>query len=218
MSPQQRKLILGIGGGIIALIIILILVTTVPKIGKVEVDVQTAPKEATLTINGQKANPGKQYLAPGEYTLKVSLEHFTDTEKKINTNNLKPGDKIFLLPKADSEAAEKWLLDHPEAAKEMNIAGDSQASAIQQEVITNFPLVQDLPHESTTFRVDYSINTERTKVTYHVTLLPYLLKNRPGYKEQLLEFKANADAYLKSYGLDLSKESVTYTPDPATVN
>lgn len=216
MTPKQRRLILMIGGGIFALLIAMILFTTVPKIGKAELDIVVAPSEATLTIDGQKANPGKNYVTPGEHTLTVSLTPFEDVSKKVNTNNLKVGDQIFMYPKIDAstDAAKKWFEQHPEAGYQLNALGAKENAVITKQINEDFRLLKELPHETATFIVNYSLNEAHNEVTYNVTLLPYLLENRPGYKEQLLEYKAQAEKWLTSNGVDLTKTKATFTPNP----
>lgn len=219
ISSKQRKLILGIGGGLVVLLIVMVLFNTVPKIGKAEMDIVVAPSEATLTIDGQKAGPGKNYVTPGEHTLAVSLSPFEDVTRKVNTNDLKAGEQIFMYPKIDgsTEAARKWFQDHPKAGDELNALGAKENAVVTARINKDLPLVKDLPYESTTFIVGYSLNDDNTEISYQVTLLPYLLTNRPGYKEQLLEFKAQAEEWLKNRGVDVSKVKITFTPDPANV-
>jgi hypothetical protein len=219
MTPKQRKIILLIGGTIFALLIVMVLFNTVPKIGKAELDIVVAPSEATFTIDGQKASSGKNYVTPGEHTLTVSLAPFEDVTKKVNTKDLKAGEQIFMYPKIDAstEAARKWFQDHPKAGDELNALGAKENAVVTARINKDLPLVKDLPHESSTFIIGYSLNEDNTEISYQVTLLPYLLTNRPGYKEQLLEYKAQAETWLKNRGVDIATAKITYTPDPASV-
>ena len=219
ISSKQRKLILGTGGGIFALLIVLILLNTVPKIGKAELDIVVAPNQATVTIDGQKANPGKNYVTPGEHTLEVSLAPFENVSKKVNTKDLKAGEQIFMYPKIDAstEEARKWFQEHPEAGDQLNALGAKENAVITQRINKDLPIVKDLPYESSTFIIGYTLNEDNTEISYQVTLLPYLLRNRAGYKEQLLEYKTQAETWLKNRGVDLATAKITFDPDPNTV-
>ena len=56
--------------------------------GKVGVEIKVAPFSAKVFINDNEVrNNHKEYLAPGEYDVRVELEHFETMEQKVTVSN-----------------------------------------------------------------------------------------------------------------------------------
>lgn len=211
---RNRKIILIVSGIVIAVLLGTLIFTQVQKIGKVQIDVVVAPSESTFTIDGQAAQPGINYVAPGKHTLKATLALFTDAVKNIDTATLPAGQKIYLVPSADSPQAVQWLIDHKQAGIEVQGAGDALTTIKNQTIVQAFPYVTKLPYESIDYRIDYSFNNDQTKIKFIVTLLPYMLTSNPGYKQQLKDFQAEALQWFKDNNIDSTKADITYSPDP----
>jgi len=215
MTGQRRKILLIVGGVIALLIFVASIFSVVDKIGKVELNVAVAPNDAILMVDGKTTQPGKIYVTKGKHELKASKDHFTDDTKTIETDKIDSKLTIYLIPKPDSTEAQKYLDENPSIQQEREHAGDLQATQTQEEISKKFPILTQLPHENPDYKIDYGLSDNNTKINFVVTLYPYALPgNAAVYQQQLKDFKQEALQWLKDNGIDTTKTTITFNPNP----
>ncbi len=215
MNKSQKKLLFISIAVFMGLIIFLALVNTVTRQGKVEIEVAIAPDDAKLTIDDKITKPGKVLLNEGEHTFKVSRPPLSDSIRKINTKDIK-GQVVYLVPQADTEEGTKWLVDsnNQKVQEQLQKVGDDGASQEQDILNKKYPYLNELPHESINFQIDYGLDPNNN-ISFQITLLPYVSRTKPeAFKQQLKDFKAEALEWLKVLVGDTSKYEITFTPDP----
>lgn len=209
---NNRKIILIVSGAIVAILLGLAAFTQVQKIGKVQIDVVVAPSESKFTIDGQTAQPGINYVTPGKHTLKATLALFTDAVKNIDTATLPAGQKIYLVPGADSPQAVQWLIDHKLAGSEVQAAGDADNTLKNQQIAKQYPYLLQLPLTTLDYRIDYSFDPSAGKVAFTITAKPYASpqSDASDYNQQIKDFNAEAIVQMKKLGIDTDKATIDY--------
>jgi hypothetical protein len=144
-------------------IIIIIILLTIPVIyyayinidraGKVEVSIDAAPEDATITIDSRPSKPGTTFLKPGTYVIKASKSGFADytTTQVIGEDQR----TIAVLLKPVSEEAKQWAQKNQQ--KYLEVEGKvGQVSAEQGEAFrTKNPIVNLLPYKNYLFTIGY---------------------------------------------------------------
>lgn len=209
---DTRKKIIIIGGGVLLVIIVILAIFSFQRVGKVGIEIVLAPKQATLTIDGQPASAGTVYLTKGQHTLKASLEHFDDTSVTIDTNTIDPQKAIYLSPYPNSVEAFAWLQNHPEAQSERErLSGENEAQQLQ-EALNIHPIMKKLPYETIDYKIGYRV-TDENKILFNVVLYPYA---KPGdkvnYDKQIATFKEDALNFLRDNGIDTTSAEITFEP------
>ncbi len=213
---RNRKLALIIGGGIGLVLLVLWLLFVYQPPGTVAVKIVLIPEDSTLTIDGKPTAPGRIFLNTGSHELKVARTDFADVTKTVHTNDLKSNQIIYMMPRPESEAALKYLEAHPEIQELREKAGAADAVAKQEELNKKYPILNQLPHESLDFRVDYGLGADST-LSFKITLYPYALKsNTDVYNQQLRDFKEEAKQWLSQNNINLSDYKVEYDPTEAS--
>lgn len=128
----------------------------ISRIGKVKVLVMYAPFDATVTINDKEyKNNETHYLAPGDYNVTASREHFetindTYTVAKDSTDNFFIGG---LLP--SDEEGEAIMLEHNNEYIQMEQYGSAIANAEGEEAVSKDPIMQFLPINNPAYSISY---------------------------------------------------------------
>jgi hypothetical protein len=209
MSPKRKKLLIIAGVSALVLLVGFAIFSSLQHRGETKVNIVVAPRDSTITIDGQPAKHGTAYLKPGAHTIKASRQYFADAIEKVHTSELDNGQEIYLLPEANSPEALQWLEDHPEEMELREAIGASRAAEGAQDNLEKYPFIRDLPYKTLDYQVDYALNGD--ELTLIVTLYPVAVT--PGtklYEEQVEEFKQKALTYLRSQGIDLAKTKIEY--------
>jgi hypothetical protein len=182
--------------------------------GLVKTTIVLLPEDSSLTIDGKPSKSGSIYLKSGKHTLVASREYFDSDVKKINTDDIVSSEKIYLLPKAESSQAKKWLIDHPDVQQEREVAGGSDEARNQRLISKNYPIISQLPYENEHFKIDYSFSSDG-KPNFTITLYGILNKpdQYPEYLRQLKQYKQEALAYLSKNKVAPSDYKITYLPN-----
>jgi len=209
---RSRKIILVVSGIVVVILFGLAVFSQAQKIGKVQIEVVVAPTEAQLTIDGQAAQAGTNYVTPGKHTLKATLALFTDAVKNIDTATLPSGQKIYLVPSADSPQAVQWLIDHKESGAQIQAAGDAQTAIKNEEIAQKYPYLLQLPTVALDYRIDYSFDPNIPKITFIITAKPYksAQSDPADYNQQVKDFNSEAITQLKRLGVDTDKATIEY--------
>jgi hypothetical protein len=155
-NKTRNKVIILTGLSVLALLLIFFIPRIKNKNGNV--NITTIPKDATVTINGKKSSKGKQFLLPGDYTLRASKEGFKTEEKKVV---IKSGDglrNIYLFPEPESDEALAWAQKNPKLQFEKEGLAGEQSQLEGQSFRDTNPLVDRLPYRSLIFNMDYALS------------------------------------------------------------
>ncbi len=128
------------------------------------INISTIPKDAGVTINGKKANKGRQSLSPGGYTFRAMKEGFKTEEKKIE---IKQGDSfrnVYLFPEPVSDEALEWAQKNPKLQFEKEGLAGEQSQLEGQSFSESNPVIGRLPYRSLLFNIDYSLSDKDSRV------------------------------------------------------
>jgi hypothetical protein len=144
MDPDNKatrnKVFAAIGIGLFIVLIIISLYIT----RGVKITIKALPSDSLITVDGKEADGDTVSLKPGIHTLKASRQYFADTTKIINTKDINPADTIYLLPKPNSPEAKKWLVDHPDVQRQIEVLGGKETDDIQNKLTNRTDLVNQV--------------------------------------------------------------------------
>lgn len=212
-SPKQIKLIV---------LIILALVLTIVSYqafvywshrGLAKINVVVLPKDSELRVDGSPAKAGTLYLKPGAHKLSAARQYFDKVEQEVNTNNLNSGEKIYLLPKPNSNEAKQWLAEHPDVQRQRESVGGIEANQQQTALSKKYPFLDKLPQENSRYKIDYSL-TQANELEFTINLFGVVRSpnDYAQYKQQLKQYKNEALQYLQSIGVNPQDYKITYSP------
>lgn len=182
--------------------------------GQTKIKLIAVPHDASVTIDGVPSKEGIIYLKQGSHTLTAKRQYFEDTSKTVNTQDLKNGQIIYLLPPAVSAEALSYLKAHPDIQREREAGGGAEDQEIQSQVTKKYPFISQLPYSNSHFRVDYALGPNNKDISLTITIYAIINGPRdyPRYQQQLQQFKGEALEYLRSINIDPSSYKITYTP------
>lgn len=217
-STGFNKKIVIAGGAVVLGIVALLIALSIPRVGKVRVNVETLPNDSTVTVDGVKVKGnGSIYVTPGKHTLKASRQYFTTVTVKFDTEDPNLDDPIYLMPGAESDEAIAYLVQNPELAAAREAMGGDKANREQTEFSDKYPVTDKLPYQTYDYKIGYLVNDDGT-VTYDIELYPVAVT--PGtelYRQQLEDFLGQALNWLRGQGVDTTKAKINVSPDPAVV-
>lgn len=127
---------------------------TITRAGKVEYFLRAVPSDATITINGTKAQPGKLYLSPGYYTIAAAKEGYVSSSSSLYlTDNLKS--EINLSLPASSDEARAWAKEHKQEYDDIAKRISDKAIYDKSRVVLNNPITDKLPFTNYLYTIDY---------------------------------------------------------------
>lgn len=163
---EKKKLWVLIGGFalLVAVIVIVALMNVVPKLGKVEVYVGYAPFIATVTLDGkQVSNNANNYLAPGEYKLKVSLEGFETLEKSVTVSE--ESKTLFGSIVANTEEGIRIANEHLDDYAAVQSLFGAEISAKGEKNRKEWPVIQKLPITNSLYKIGYVIEDGKIRLS-----------------------------------------------------
>lgn len=218
MNPDasRKKTLTLVGLALLAVVVVVGLVLLLlNKTSSEQYQVLVDPPDAVLTIDGVPAQPGTVTLTGGEHILKATRDLFEDAVVVVNTKDLIPGQEIFVIPKAVSPEALKYLeglSDDTGISEKIGAAVVAERNAIVAE---KYPITSKLPYNSLDYRVDY-VAQEDLSVSFTVILYPFAKPDNPSARtKQLKEFKGAALRFLQENGVDINTAKITYDPADA---
>ncbi len=124
--------------------------------GKTKVDVVVAPENARVTANEVSLKNGTNYLEPGEYVVVAEASGYRAANDILNVGEEGMKFSIGLIPL--STDAVKEAEKNEEIYFEIE-AIDGERARIEGDKIRNkFPVIEHLPHVTSDFRIDYTID------------------------------------------------------------
>ncbi len=183
------------------------------RLGKFKLEIVAAPHDSTLTVDAQPLNEGVIYIAKGMHSFTAERQYFGKVMKKVDTAELEYGQKLFLMPSANSEEAKKWLQEHPEAQQEREAAAGAEQEQVTTKLLKNYPILSELPRENLHYKIDYSISDDQ-KVKLLITT--YGIINGPSdypfYLQQTKLYRQEALDFLSDNGVKPNDLRIEYTP------
>lgn len=138
--------------GLFVVVAIVYLLTA--NIGKNQVIIYTLPTDATVTIDGKVVSGEMQYLAAGEYAIKVERQDFrpqTIVKRVVDGDNTAV--TVGLEPANDT--GQQWLDNNAEAVAEFEGRVGAVANAEGEAFQEKNPIVKDLPYQNYLFTIGY---------------------------------------------------------------
>lgn len=168
MQQNKRLIALSISAlvGILVIYLVYLAVLGISRSGKVELDIQVLPDDATVYIDEERVESGKNYVEPGMYTVRASRDGFEDDS--VTVEALDEPVVAALLPTPVSDEAIEWAND-PENALARESLGGLRANIRGETIRENNPLINVLPHVDVggPFVIDYGYyGDEGTTETY----------------------------------------------------
>lgn len=166
-----------------------------------KLDIQVAPENSAITLNGKPVSAGNYRLKPGNYTVKAVYNGFSPASQ--NTS-LKKGDSKFsgLVLDPDSPQTANWYQSHPSDQRLAESISGRNFDLTASEQLSRLPLIKDLPFVDQFFRVDYGVSKAHPTDPSAVAL--YIKYYSAAGKQQALD-------WLKFKGYDPSKLEIIYT-------
>lgn len=153
-----------------------------------------APQSAQVLLNGRRVGD-KANVAPGEYTVTIKKDGFTEYADKIlvKEKNTKSTVRAVLSP--NTEATKTWYEKNTKdsrLAQKITYEDDALRS---QQAAKDFPIMEKLPHrdQKRAFRVDYG---KGSKPGTHALYISYYI---PAAKQRALDWIENQGYALDDY-------------------
>lgn len=168
IQQNKRLIALSISAlvGILVIYLVYLAVLGISRSGKVELDIQVLPDDATVYIDKERVESGKNYVEPGTYIVRASMDGFEDDSVTVEV--LDEPVVAALLPTPVSDEAIEWAND-PENALARESLGGLRANIRGETIRENNPLINVLPHVDVggPFVIDYGYyGDEGTTETY----------------------------------------------------
>lgn len=218
MNPdpnESRKKVLLVGGIIFVVVTTMALFWLFGREKTYEYEVVIDPPDSVLTIDGIPAQPGTVELTEGEHTLKATRDLFEDAVVVVNTKDLSPGQEIFVVPKAVSAEAIKYLQELPDPDNISEKIGADVVTGRATAIAEKFPITNKLPLNSIDYTITYTVD-DNLDISFAIALYPYAKPDNPSAKtKQLIAFKAAALNFLRENGINTETAKITYDPAEA---
>ena len=206
MESKQR-LVMVIAGIALGLLIMVGVINFLAHHGKIKVDVEVAPSDSTLFIDGKKAGQGKMWLTKTTHTFKATRQYFGDVSKTLDLNKVDTSIPIYLSPIPNTPQALEYLSKNPKEQQKREAAGAAQDYSTQKQ-LSQDEFVKQLPFFAPggEFQVDYDAVNDANGNT-QITI--YVLANTD-------QQKSDALSWIRSVGADPNKLHIVYQANNAT--
>lgn len=188
------------------------------------VTLKAIPDDSTLKVNGVVIdNRNVTFSKNKNYSFTAARQDFENDTCMVNGNDLQPGQTIYLLPEAKSDAAVQWTTTHRSAQQERERLGGVEATIAQENIDKYNPVAKKLPYSTLEYRIDYydpiaNANkgcyiTYGKTIDFSVTLYPPLAVGDPGsdeYTSWTGKAHESVNNFLSDNSVDLSKAHITY--------
>ena len=171
LNPKQR-LIFFILSAIILIGIVYFIATSINHIGKIEVTVQYAPRNAVIKLNNTKINNNsKIWLEPGTYKANIEFEHFETIERDIEISN----DYKYIVGtlNAIDDEGKAYINSHKqefiEAEGIVGLAINQEGIAIKKK----YPILNYLPINNRLYSISYAYTDDNEPII--------MVKSEPEY-------------------------------------
>ena len=124
--------------------------------GKIEITINTVPKDAKVIINDNSYNNGKNYLAAGEYNISVEKDGFKTVS--FSQNIINNGDEINIALDAESASAKAWAIKNTQLYADFTNIVSEKANKDGDNFKTINPIVTKLPYTNYLYSIGYKLD------------------------------------------------------------
>ncbi|MBW4061643.1 hypothetical protein HJC99_03695 [Candidatus Saccharibacteria bacterium] len=168
---------------------------TISRHGKIGVTLAVFPTTAAINLNtGQVVKNGTVYLPAGTYTANVSADGFAPLKQTFVINSDRH-DYAFVLT-AQSDAAKKWVADHPKEAHAIESIAGAQSNQDTNVFYQQNSIAALLPLIDTYFSIGYKVPGGVFTVTINTA--------SPRYRYYALQ-------QIENWGYDPAKLNIVFT-------
>lgn len=193
-------------------IVVVLLVLTLGIIGyevglaishrnKIPISIGVSPTDSVVRLSGKKIHAGTVYISPGDYTFRAEHALFDAVEQKVTvgTTSLR---RVILIAPSTSDAAKKWLQDHPSEDATRQQLSAELSNQQGQILVQKNPIIKDLPYIDNTYRIDYGASVKNPNDSNAIAI--YIKSTDDNAKQQALD-------WLKFKGYDPTKLEIYYS-------
>jgi hypothetical protein len=161
--------------GIAALIVVAVLVVflAVQQATQGTLSLVIEPADSTImTSSGKHLKNGSNTLSGGKYTIIVSRDHFVKKSFTVQVASGKTVTSKYALTVADA-AGLQYYIDNPDQKLIADGITGQKLSAQAEAAAIRYPIIQKLPEDGLTWRLDYGKSklypNDTTKVALYLT-------------------------------------------------
>lgn len=126
------------------------------KAGKVEITINTVPKDAKVTIGEQTFGNGINYIKSGEYSIKIEKDGFKTVE--LNQYIYKNGYELNISLVAESDQAKQWAEKNKDSYSKMSGIIAQEASKNGEYFKRINPITTKIPYTNYLFSIGYKLD------------------------------------------------------------
>jgi len=210
MQDDRRKFMLLVTGAVLVIVLLFgaFAVLQLRTVGKVHVDIETFPSDATLTIDGQPAKSGKTWLKKGKHTLKATRQFFGPVTQDVDTATLDLKTPVYLITDPNTAEAADFLAKHPAEQTLLEQARGTQFSQTQDRLLERYPIITKLPYSAIDYMIYYTVD-EKKNITIVITVYPVSDITQTSHQNEITQFKNEALGWLATNGLQSGSVPVT---------
>lgn len=146
---------------LLAIIIVSIISYSIYQInyraGKIEVTINTVPKDAKVIINNQNYYDGENYIVAGEYNIVVKKDGFKTVE--LSQNIINNGDEINIALDAESDSAKAWATKNKQLYADFTNIVSEKANKDGVTFKAINPIVNKLPYINYLYSIGYKLDS-----------------------------------------------------------
>ena len=205
-GDEMAKQRLVMAGFLTALFVILTLIAVLFAIiegrKSVSLDILVAPKDAVITLNGERYKNGEYRVEPGEYEVSITREGLEPYYKVVDFADGEDVKMYLYLTGVDGDMS--WYLTHSEDDMIVTSIGDYYANKKSQEYAASDPIFAVTPYYD--YDKGFKVNAAQGEDD-KVEVIIYLYTCDENRLETL---KENAHKWLNEKQIDLEKYKLSY--------
>lgn len=117
-------------------------------------EIEVAPTDSTITLDGKRVREGVAKIKPGEHTLVFSRDGFETQTKVLQVSDGKQ-EYIGVILQSNSPRTANWYESNPKDAKKAEGIASRAFDARSQAKTQSMPILKELPWIDRLYRVDY---------------------------------------------------------------
>ena len=200
---KQRLVMAGFLAAVfVILVLVAVLFAIIEGRKSVALDILVAPKDAVITLNGERYKNGEYRVEPGEYEVSITHDGLEPYYKVVDFADGEDVKMYLYLTGADGDMS--WYLTHNEDDMIVTSIGDYYANKKSQEYAASDPIFAVTPYYD--YNKGFKVNAERLD-DGRVEIIVYLYTCDESRVESL---KSNAQKWLAEKQIELDKYSLNY--------
>ena len=200
---KQRLVMAGFLAAVfVILVLVAVLFAIIEGRKSVALDILVAPKDAVITLNGERYKNGEYRVEPGEYEVSITHDRLEPYYKVVDFADGEDVKMYLYLTGADGDMS--WYLTHNEDDMIVTSIGDYYANKKSQEYAASDPIFAVTPYYD--YNKGFKVNAERLD-DGQVEIIVYLYTCDESRVESL---KSNAQKWLAEKQIELDKYSLNY--------